>query len=297
MRARFVLVLLSSSIGAIAQQTTARAQVCVPIVAQQVTGHVPFAAELRGRNKHVRAVRAEASLRPHHYLVLLDQSGSSLADVESYRYIVRRIAAELPDYTRDDLAVAAFQEQAGIVVPFTHKKEEVEAVLPQLGGQHHTALMDALYLASVTGATRAEQDRGITDVILISDADDNASRRSVKEVKQQINRSGVRLSALLLGDFSVFPTFSSRHFDVDDMSAATGGDTVVLTAPAYLQTATTLLIDELRDAHTLCFEADHSPDGEHEIKVKASKGWRIRYPKKLREIQPSVAVTRQASMR
>lgn len=267
------------------------------------------------RSKPVEIVSANYDTAPRRIVILLDTSGSIIADRamwESELLMANGLADASPP--QHSLALLTFSNQVEDRVEFGQGREDVKDKLRELRarnwreikGLRKTALLDA----AVEGIALLAHPRCDDAIVLISDGGENASHEREGQVKRDFLESGVRLFTFLLliapANSGGTPEEVSGPSFFESLSEATGGQRLVflphegLSARKFFptklkendhETVRSLarsLAQEISDSYILQIKLPEPVDMAREWKLEvvdpASKkkpAWKVIYPRRL----------------
>jgi VWFA-related protein len=254
----------------------------VGIIAEQKKGAGPLIIEVT-EHKQPLAVQElrPASAMPRRIVILVDQSGSAGHLASHYRNAITQIVETLPDYSRDTVAIGAFNDIVGMIVPFTNNKQLLLEKLDKLGGQGRTKLYDAIFLAIGSAIVEMNQSGGLADIIVISDGGENGSSHSLEDIASRIHTSGVRVSVLDVHGPELLATVGGGN-DIERLSeiVRTGGGILISTTYDDHAAQTGRFIANLKNSYfvRLHFATPAQGSEKHHIEIHASKGWKLDYP-------------------
>jgi hypothetical protein len=272
-------------------------------------GRADFSARFRG--KPVNITFAELDTHTRRIVILLDASGSMLADhwkpaLDAADDLLTKVPVRIP------IALAVFSDKVEKKVGFSQGRAAIEAELAALRARHkamlksepHTALWD-----SVLDALGMFGTPHLGDVIYaITDGEDNKSKYDYGKVEQVLASSGIRLFALLplRGNLPLTVEELTGPQDLREAVAVTGGLLVSfgrIISPLQLSTkrdssalpqpALDALYREMAVFYRLDVELPEAVDKprDWDLKLEApgknKKGWNLVYPRKLMPCAPA----------
>jgi hypothetical protein len=223
-RRTFCLATLFFGIHAVAQECTV--SVPLSVVNEQAADPIPslsaeqFRAVSGGSALHISAVE---QIHTRRLLILVDESGSVSGPGDSFLSHKKR-AVDTVLKAVDQLLDALPQGlslQYGVFADtalfgkgfFTDPKElrvsisDVNARFHNIKRHDYTALYDALLEAGL----RFQDSRLGDSILLITDGDDNASKRSLKAAQEALSESHINLSLILVNADFPSPTGNSQQ--------------------------------------------------------------------------------------
>jgi Ca-activated chloride channel family protein len=206
--------------------------------------------------------------------VLLDVSDSMFGKrIEDARGAVDRFLFELLD-SSDEFFLVVFNHRPRAVTGWTRSQPEIRRVLAALkpfgGTAIYDAILDALPLVEHRSRARAA-------VVVISDGADTASNASLRDVRMALLRSDAFVYAIAI-DSPERQAINTRvnAQPLREITAETGGRTVLVRSSTDLVDATTSIAEELNHQYVLGYTSTHGADGQfHSIRLRAA-GYRVR---------------------
>jgi len=205
--------------------------------------------------------------------LLFDVSGSMESRLPDARDAARHVLSWL-DQPQDEAAIFTFDTRLSEVTPFTyglqHLPGKLEAITPFGATSLHDAIGEtADRLADRPGLRRA--------VIVFTDGNDNASRRTPEQVSAAASAIDVPVYVFAVVPSIDNPLAESRFVGsgpsplsgaLADLAAWTGGHTLVASIPAERSASAKQIVDELRHQYLIAFESSGKP-GWHPLVVRA----------------------------
>jgi len=209
----------------------------VPLVVQDKNGTPEVgltASDLSGefRGKPVQILSVTVDDHPRQILILLDASGSMIELGNGKWPLTLRIIADLLASVRqqDSISLMIFSGKVDEVIDAAQGREAILKRLRELvpgrkafpKGSRYTAIWDAILTA-----TSSPKPLHSGDVIyLVSDGEDNASRKNHSRVRHTLLEQGIRIFALLLSSSPYYG--AGDHEAVRGLVSNTGGVSVVV---------------------------------------------------------------------
>jgi VWFA-related protein len=173
----------------------------------------------------------------------------------------------------DEFSLVTFSDHARMVAGFDAGNTEIQNQLLFLQPKGDTALLDAIYL-SMSGMRHAKHKRKA--ILIISDGGDNASRYTVREVKNWIREADVQIYSI--GIFES-PAVRTRTVEetlgpvlLQEIAESTGGRLFEVFDLNDLRDIATKIGNALRNQYVIGFTAGAEHDGKyHHIQVKIPK--------------------------
>lgn len=204
--------------------------------------------------------------------VVFDCSGSMGAKLQQSRAAVAEfLKIANPE---DEFSLVEFSDTANLTVPLTDHADDIQNHLFFTRSKGRTALLDALYLA-LQEMKRANRTRKA--LLVISDGGDNASRYTIREVKNLIRETDVQIYAI-----GIFEPLSQRAQTIEELdgpellssiAGTTGGRLFEVQDPKDLPPIAAKIGVALRHTYLLGFSpnADKWDGKYHRIQVKMER--------------------------
>lgn len=161
--------------------------------------------------------------------LLVDQSGSTKTMRQPIVDAVVALVKGLP--AGSEVMVVHFADEAYLDIPFTPVESVDPAKLRQMESRGGTALYDALMAAENSVLVKAHQKR--RTLVIISDGGDNASKLSLEQAAQRLERLGAPLIyALRSSGGDRFPSESSHEERVLKLLTKVGGGVTLVAGNA-----------------------------------------------------------------
>jgi VWFA-related protein len=154
---------------------------------------------------------------------------------------------------RDKAALVSFDHSFQVKQKYTDDPSVLSAALKHIIAGGGTRLYDALYFA-IQDQLSGPEDRKV--ILLITDGDDNASRRSPRDIIDLARRNGVSIYSISMNSLGNTPDDSKRNDDVLKMlSAETGGIGYFPTKLGKLPSIFQMIATELRSQYTIGYRS------------------------------------------
>ncbi len=216
-----------------------------------------------GKPQEIRYFSREQA--PISIALLLDVSKSMSNKVDAERDAIAEFVKNAnPD---DEYFAIAFSDRPRVLAQSTQSVDEVERSLLSAERGGATAMLDAIYLAESKLRSARYKRRAI---VIISDGGDNASRYTLREIKQLVRESDVQIYAIGLFD-SFFHTVEEKLGKqwLSEITDETGGRTVTVNNQAKLPQAAAAVSWEMRNEYVLGYRTGSAgEDGWRTIKVR-----------------------------
>ena len=189
----------------------------------------------------------------------------------------------------DEFFLVQFADRPELVVPFTHRIEEIQNRLTFTQSKGKTALLDGLYTA-LNQMKKAKNPRKA--IIILSDGGDNSSRYTENEVKNLVREADVQIYAI-----GIFEPISARGRTAEELSGPsllnevaeqTGGRHFPVENIGELPDVAAKIGIELRNQYVIGYSpANQERDGKYrrvQVKLVQPRGlpplrafWRLGY--------------------
>jgi len=200
--------------------------------------------------------------------VLLDVSKSMSDKIDSERAAIVEFCNNAnPD---DEYFAITFSDHPHLLAGPTQAIDDVERRLITVEPGGPTAMLDAIYLAEFKLRSARYRRRAI---IIISDGGDNASRYTLRDIKNLVQESDAQIFAIGLFDTFFFNTLEERLGKkwLSEITDRTGGRTITVDNRAKLPQAAAAISREVRNQYVLGYIPVTEGDGRwRKIKVRVS---------------------------
>jgi Ca-activated chloride channel family protein len=230
----------------------------------------------RGRQRRIIDFKA-TDQGPVSLAILFDVSGSMRvgAQLEAGRRAVDHILSWV-EAGRDELGLFSFDRELRQEVPFTQDPARVRAALGQLTALGQTSLYDAIAATAKRLGDRPSPRRA---VVVITDGVDTSSALTPAQVSELA--SGIDVPVYVIAVLSpldhpgspqavVSAADSPVTTHLSNLASWTGGELMMVSAPAHASQAARDLITELRHQYLLAFESAKEP-GWYELDVRTRR--------------------------
>jgi VWFA-related protein len=224
-------------------------------------------------------------------LLVLDTSdsvrGEKLAQLQAAsRALLRQYRAE------DEVGLITFGHEIRLDVPPIANPQRVERVIDSLQPAGSTALVDALYAATVLAA------RNRTLVCLFTDGEDNMSILRVPDLVRVMAQSDVTLQAVGVVPEGPSHEESERVRMLRRLAEATGGRFWAAAVPDALAQAFLAVLEAMRTRYVLRFEPTGIPrEGWHTLDVSLRRRGGTVHHRKAYFVAPAPGSTGSATSR
>lgn len=219
--------------------------------------------------------------------VIFDLSGSMQQKLDAARQSLKSFVEN--SHIEDDFFLLGFNQRARLLAE-SCDSENLASRLNMINAQGNTALYDAVYLGAEKIMLGRHRRRAL---LIISDGQDNASRYSVSQLRQQLKEIDVQLYCIGIGRAGTLGKGEQReqqrgHMILDDLAKMTGGKAFFITAASELENAMSRIALELRQQYSLAYAPTNQkrdgrwrkiqvrvnrPDSVQSIIVRAREGY------------------------
>ena len=215
--------------------------------------------ELRD-NGVVQSVHLLESTEPINAVLAFDVSAS--IDGRRHAELQRASEALLAGLTRGDrAALVTFSQDVAPRMPLTPDLGAVRKSLADIEPSGDTAIMDGVFVALMT--TQAQPGRSL--LVVCTDGNDTASWLTSGEVIEAAKRSNAVIYAVSASETGVAT-------ELQDLSDATGGQTLRLASGRDLEPAFRRIISDFRSRYVLAFTPTGvEGGGVHRLEVKVKR--------------------------
>ncbi|MGE0128900.1 MAG: VWA domain-containing protein [Blastocatellales bacterium] len=199
--------------------------------------------------------------------VILDVSGSMRNKLDQARSALKAFVEAR--HAEDDFFLVGFNQRANLLAEFCDG-EGLQRRLNFIGAQGETALYDAVYL----GVEKVQQGRHHKRALLIiSDGQDNASRYTLDQLRQQLKESAVQLYCVGVNRATTSDKAEHRQamrgqMILDDISRLTGGRAFFVNSASELEEAATRVALDLRRQYSLGYAPTNQRYDGHWRKIR-----------------------------
>lgn len=170
-------------------------------------------------------------------------------------------------HAEDEYSLIGFNERAWVALDHTRDPQQLLRQFNSVKPEGNTALYDAVALGLQT-LQKARHPRRV--LLVISDGDDNRSRTGLRQIKRQVNESGVLIYAVGVRDFSLRNQIGSLI--LHDLTEPSGGKVFFPKDGEGLSEAFEKIAVELRQQYSIGYTpSNFSADGKwRKLKVKVT---------------------------
>lgn len=214
--------------------------------------------------QEIRYFGAEAE--PASVAILVDVSKSMTDKLDTEKAAIGEFFKNADP--RDEYFAIAFSNRPRLLADSTQSVEEMQSKLTTVEPGGSTAMLDAVYLAeSVLRSARYKRKA----IVIISDGGDNASRYTLREIKQIVEESDVQIYAIGLFETFFFNTLEERMGKrwLSEITDVTGGHTVTVDSRTKLPEAAGEISREIRSTYVLGYTPGRGiPNRWRRIKIR-----------------------------
>lgn len=175
----------------------------------------------------------------------------------------------------DDYFVVTFSDRVKLLADTTTSIPTIQSKLAAMQAKGNTALADAIYLSLLKLHTAKYERKAI---VVISDGGDNASRNSLRHVKNLAREADAQVYAIDVCDAPsvLFTKKLEERFGrqwLTQVSEVSGGRTIAVDDARKIPEAAAQISLELRNQYVLGFRPDYLESGDRwrKIKVRVSR--------------------------
>jgi Ca-activated chloride channel family protein len=225
-----------------------------------------------------------AEPEPVSVAILLDVSKSMSDKVDTERAAIVEFFKNADP--RDEYFAITFSDRPRLVAASTQSIDDIETKLMTVEPGGPTAMLDAVCLAERELLSARYKRKAI---LIISDGGDNASRYTLREIKQLAQESDVQIYAIGLFETFFFNTLEERLGKkwLREITDATGGRTVTVDNRKLLPQAAAEISREMRNEYMLGYRVTGaapnkwrkirvlvtSSAGEHPLRAYYKRGY------------------------
>jgi Ca-activated chloride channel family protein len=200
--------------------------------------------------------------------IVFDTSGSMSDDkIKQAKKALARFIQTSQD--KDEFFLIDFNSRARLLLDKSRDGDAVLGKLTYVQPQGNTALYDAVYFG-IEKVMRGAHPRKI--VIVISDGEDNDSRRTFKEVKRQVQESDAIVYAVGFGGFYPMKGSLNGRSVLKELTATSGGKAFFPGDEVEMDEAFERIALEIRRFYSISYyPSDFKADGKkHRLKIKVT---------------------------
>jgi VWFA-related protein len=230
------------------------------------------------RLQKIESFSRESDL-PLSIALLIDQSASAADNLEFERQAAMEFFSTTVKRGKDRAMVIGFATDAHVLVDFTDDLEKLRAGLEKLSADGSTAVYDTVYLATQQKLAREEGERRRL-IILITDGDDTASRYSLRQALESVQKHDTMIYAISTNRTSPTKTEERERGDrtIRQLVDETGGRAYFPSKLSDLSAEFKKIATELRSQYSLSYSPANPFDGTYrKLRVEiADKKYRAR---------------------
>jgi VWFA-related protein len=170
----------------------------------------------------------------------------------------------------DEVFIVNFNDESYLDTDFTDSVKLLEEGLERIDSRGGTAFYDALHLALAHLTEKASWDKKV--LLLITDGEDNASRITLEQLVQNVERSDVMIYTVgLLGGESSRSMRRAKRA-LENIAKASGGSTYFPKSLEEVQVVANHIADDIRNQYVLAYTPTNAVlDGKfRKVEVKLS---------------------------
>jgi len=230
---------------------------------------------------------APQSRLPLRIALLVDTSGSVHERFKFEKHAATKFVEKMLSGASDLGFIAGFSEQTAVTQDFSADPSELGKGIDQLTNGGGTALFDAVAFACRKLAAYPENERVAKVLVVLSDGEDNSSHRSLKQVLEIAERSGVTIYTVSTRENPGDKTDADRILEA--LAERSGGEALFPGDILTLGKSFDKLHELIRSRYFVAYKpADFKPDGSYRtivvtaekdgrrLQVRARKGYHTR---------------------
>jgi len=201
--------------------------------------------------------------------VLFDVSKSMTDKIDTERAAIHEFFKNAN--SADEYFAISFSDRPRLLDGPTQASDDVEEKLSSIQPGGSTSMLDAIYLAECQLRSARYQRKAI---VIFSDGGDNASRYTLRDIKNMVQESDVQIYAIGLFETFFFNTVEERLGKewLSEITDRTGGRTVTVKDRTKLPEAAAAISRELRNEYVLGYRPTVFDGKWRKIKVKVTSG-------------------------
>jgi Ca-activated chloride channel family protein len=210
----------------------------------------------------------ENGSEPFTAVVMLDFSASMTANLDLLKQATEQFVLRL--LPSDRAQVGAFSDKIQFSGKFTSNRDDLIYSLRDLQFGNPTRLYDAIWESQ----TKLAQEKGRKVVVIFTDGEDTASKRSFGDVLDRARQENVMIYSIGLESeyFNGARVVRSRpDKGIRRLAEETGGGYFELRKTAELSPTFTRVVQELHSLYTLGFSPGALDGKEHKVEVRISQ--------------------------
>ena len=194
--------------------------------------------------------------------LLVDTSGSVQERFAFEKRAAGRFVQKVLNGTSDLGFVAGFSGETTVSRYFTANTDELRAGIDQLKSGGGTSLFDAVSFACRKLAEYPDAGRVARVLVVLSDGEDNSSHRSLQQIIEQAESTGVTVYSVSTSDSGSIRTDADRVLQV--LAERSGGEAMFPGDMMVLEKSLEKLRELIRSRYLLAYKpANFAPDGRY----------------------------------
>jgi Ca-activated chloride channel family protein len=167
----------------------------------------------------------------------------------------------------DEVFIVNFNDEPNIDVEFTSDQAKMSQALTKIDSRGGTAMRDAIHMAINHLKEKARKEKKV--ILVVTDGNDNASRRRLEEVVREAQNSGVLLYAIGLLAQELPAEAAKAKTAIDSLTEATGGEAFYPTTLDEVDRIAHHVAHDLRNQYSIAYSPTNEKlDGSYrQIKV------------------------------
>jgi len=151
----------------------------------------------------------------------------------------------------DEVFIVNFNDEPNIDAEFTSDQAKMSQALTKIDSRGGTAMRDAIHMAITHLKEKARKEKKV--ILVVTDGNDNASRRKLEEVVREAQNSGVLLYAIGLLAQELPAEAAKAKTAIDSLTEATGGEAFYPTTLDEVDRIAHHVAHDLRNQYSIAY--------------------------------------------
>jgi len=151
----------------------------------------------------------------------------------------------------DEVFIVNFNDEPNIDAEFTSDQAKMSQALTKIDSRGGTAMRDAIHMAITHLKEKARKEKKV--ILVVTDGNDNASRRKLEEVVREAQNSGVLLYAIGLLAQEPPAEAAKAKTAIDSLTEATGGEAFYPTTLDEVDRIAHHVAHDLRNQYSIAY--------------------------------------------
>ena len=151
----------------------------------------------------------------------------------------------------DEVFIVNFNDEPNIDVEFTSDQAKMSQALTKIDSRGGTAMRDAIHMAITHLKEKARKEKKV--ILVVTDGNDNTSRRKLEEVVREAQNSGVLLYAIGLLAQELPAEAAKAKTAIDSLTEATGGEAFYPTTLDEVDRIAHHVAHDLRNQYSIAY--------------------------------------------